>query len=385
MPPRSSRRGKASRPKDIDEAKEFLESRKGEEFHTKYIAGHIQRKNKDDRPYKRIYDSVRRGLERLREGGEVQSVKKGRDVFWIIPSAETVDEQVLELERQLGDIIIDPKRPPPELHNVHFYIKKENCDKFEVPLSDRLKTLFNTIDPRSAYQRLLKTASGRVSQIRGGVMEYHEWKGRTVCLELYGTGSMNITINASEHPLSIEDYLFFEEWLDATLKARTGYSFIELQDITTVCWEWAVDSLPPERIDLSGKYAITVRQFDGMVSRLYLKHFKDGTIKERMEQVVNTEIKYDEWMQGSLVQMAGGVNSQFLIRESFEHKKNMEAMAKVLEAQGNALITNQNVLQKQGNDTEHLQRCIEKIAKDMNITLPKKRNSLKEKDTEPEN
>lgn len=387
MPKRKkTKRGKATKSSDHDKVLKYLTDRKGdnEQYHTKIIAGHIKKQYKDERPIKVIYNSVRQSLKRHHEDGEIQKYKKGRDTFWNIPDIETVDEQVDELEKHLSSMIEMDSVEPPPFHNIHFYLKKENCDKTEAPLSDTQKTMFNAMHPGSMYQAFAKR---NVTQIRGGVQEKFDYKGSTVTIQCFGTGKVNISVNCSEHPMGFEEVLFFEEWLDALLLSITGFGFRENQDITTVCWEWAIDreveSDEPvfERHDLSGKYAITVRQFDDMVSRIYLKHFKDGSIKERTEQVINKEITYPEWLRGSSVMFGGGVNQQFIIRQQFQHEKEMERLAKGMETRDNAILMNQALIRKMGLDTEYLTQSVEKLAEELGVKLPKRKNAKEDEET----
>jgi len=375
MPRRSrKKRGKASVTSDKERLLVFLNDRKGdgEEYHTKYIAGHLQKQYNDNRPLKKIYNSVRQALSRLSDEGLVQKVKVGRDTFWKIPTEKQVEEDIEEVEQELARLIEMEDFVPPEFHNIHLYLKRDNlpiCDKQIAPLPDPLKYIFNTLDPRSLYQCFAKRV---VTQIRGGIQEKFDYKGNQVTVQCFGTGAVNITVCASEHPMSFESVLFFEAWLDALLQTVSGYTFEQLKDITTVCWEWANDKEQSERLDMSGKYAITVRQFDDMVSRVYLKHFKDGSIRERTEQAITKEISYPEWLRGSSIMFSGGVNSQFIIRESFEHKKEMEKLQKAQEIRDNAILLNQALIQKQGMDTDYLQECMAEMAKQLGVKLPKK-------------
>jgi hypothetical protein len=220
------------------------------------------------------------------------------------------------------------------------------------------------------------------SPIRGGIQEKFDYKGCGVTVQCFGSGAVNITLNSSQTPLNFEDVLFFEAWLDALLQSITGFSFTDLKEVTTVCWEWNNDKDQTERIDASGGYAITVRQFEDMVSRVYLKHFKDGSIKTRTEQAIVKPVSYPEWLTQSSVMFAGGVNTQFLIRQQYEHEKTMTKLTENLQAQANAIILNQNMLAKQGMDTAHLQACMEKLAKDMGVKLPEKENTLRKKKEE---
>ena len=373
------RKSKTSATSDHDRVLKFLTERKGEEYHTKIVADYIKKIYHDERTLKQVYDSVRQALARHNKCGKVQKVKKGKDVFWSIPTKENIVEQVDEVEQQLSKLIEMQPSQPPQFHNIQFHITKANCDKSKGNLSERIKTMFNTLDTLSIYQCF---ASRATTQIKGGVQEKFTFKGNSVTIQCYGTGSVNITINASQNPLSFEDVLLFETWLDALLQSISRYSFTELMDITSVCWEWNNDKEQTERIDASGKYAITVRQFDDMVSRVYLKHFKDGTIKERTEQAITKPISYPDWLTQSSVMFAGGVNSQFLIRNQFEHEKVVEQQNKTIELLSNAILLNQNLLQRQGMDTAHLQACMEKLAKDMGVDLPNKENTLRKKKEE---
>ena len=375
---RKKKSGKATNNSDKERVLKFLTDRKGdgEEYHTKYIAGHLQKQYNDERKLKKIYDSIRQALSRLSQEGLVQKVKKGRDTFWKIPTVKQVDEQVDEAEQELSRLIAMEDFVPPEFHGIQYYLKKENCDKSKGYLSDRLKTMFNAMHPLSFYQGFARRS---VTQIRGGIQEKFDFRGNTVTIQAYGTGKVNIYVESSQHPISFEEILFMEEWLDALLQSITGYSFRELKDITTVNWEWAIDrglggdsDQTLERFDMSGKYAITVRQFDGMVSRIYLKHFKDGSIKERTEQVVNQEISYPEWLKNSSVMFAGGVSSQFVIRQQFQHEKEMEKLQKAQEIRDNAILMNQALIRKQGLDTEHLMQSVEELAKQLGVKLPKR-------------
>lgn len=371
---RRARKGKASYISDKDRVYDFLKERQGEEYNAKTVAVFLQKIHKDERPFKKIYNGIRQSLRRLVREGKIISHKKG---FFVFPSDNDIDQEVDELEKRLSDLIQMEKHEPPKFHNIHYYIKKSNCDKMKDSLPDRLKSLFNAMSPNSMYQAFAKR---NVAEIKGGVQERFDYKGCAVTIQCFGTGAVNITINASQTPLSFEDVLYFEAWLDALLQTTSGYSFDELKELTTVCWEWNNDKNQTERIDASGKYAITVRQFDDMVSRVYLKHFHDGSVKERMEQAITKDIPYPDWLVQSSVMFSGGVNSQFLIRQQYEHEKEMEKMGKVLEVQGNALLLNQNLLAKQGMDTAHLQECIDKMAKEMGISLPQKKNTLRETD-----
>lgn len=356
--------GKATKKKsDKQRCLEFLQARKGEEYTPKAVSSIL----------KVEYHSVRKALRRLFDEKEygIEVIQKGIVSFYKIPSVSQVEDYVDEMERQLVKQIALEKEPRIlSLHNVELYIKRGHCDKTNATLSDRLKECFNAISPTSLYGRWREAET---EQIRGGFQERFEYKGRQVVVQVFGTGGMNIYLNASEHPLPISEWPLFEEWLEGLLFARSGYGFNELKELTTVCWEWNVDTplqsedTPTEEIIGTGKFAITVKMFDDMVARIYLKHFKDGRVALREEQAVIQAQTYPEFLKSSLVMQMGGVSQQWMVRQQFEQGQKLERTLTVIEGMINESRFNRAMSSKIEKEIEELRDTMKKMAKSLGI------------------
>jgi len=358
-----NRRGKTAHKKDHEIVLEYLSSRPNEEFLADTVGLYTKIKN------------PRKALDRFVKSGIIQKIKKGYNSFYVYPTQATGpgasigNTEIEELEQKLLGLIQLEEPKIPQYHNVRLYIKKEQLDKTIVPPSDAIKIFFNAINPKSPYQCWLWKAESW-HDIKGGIQDYRYYKGHRVIFQLFGTGNINIFLEASEHPLELFEVLEYFNWVDGMFTAMCNIGFGEVLDATTITWEWAHDEML-ESIEGHGSFAITVKDFRGMMSRLYTKRFADGRVGVRTEQVIDDYTSLPDFLRSSTVQFGGGVNSQYLIRNHFEVQKNITGMLGVIQKLANNIEFNQLSLGKQNTEIQQLHEQIDEIS--VGLGLKKKK------------
>lgn len=296
-------------------------------------------------------------LGRLEKAGEIKKVARGL--------YESVVSEQYERVAQL--VKLDHKEAP-KLHNIRLSFipkkikqhynslsddeKKVFCEKLgpvkeginpicnktivgvSTPtLADILQRLTSVTDPDSLLYALITDEKRSKKKGKGLMQEIYDFRGHEVKLQYYGTGTIEIFINATHNPLEAPELHIFIEWIDALFLGRTGYSFKEIAPlfhITRV--EFNRDGQTVASDMPYGRHSVTVQMLDEWMMKVYEKNTPEGDMHYIREEIIyqpeelsdSTETR--NFLASLEAAMAGGVNTQFLIAQVQEIHKMNKAM-----------------------------------------------------------
>lgn len=348
---------------------EYVKSREGEELTDKQIAIALKEK----------YSNVRQTTYRLFKKELIRRVKIGHNVSYTCD--KLTFNETTEKEHLLQKLIAPNEfiQHEPNIHNVSFTMSVKEikgfkpevfkpdaqCDKTIGGLSKALITeVLNPLSDKSIHQRWDTPKFIKTNKIKGGFEEVVEYESNiTLTFQIFGTGTWQCFINATNNALPIPKYFIVCDYINAIMKSRCGYTMDDLKDYIGVRFEFNKDvKMGDVSVDNSGKYCITLRTANGLFVRVYSKYkdkpFTDeGEIREEwLRQEVGTRdesVPYNEFMSEVGAMMMGGVSAQWMVRNQHVQEQLNKGMMDNLNKIGNAvefLLKDNQKLRKQIED-----------------------------------
>jgi len=304
------------------------------------------------------YETIKKNLNRLTKDEKVIKIKIGHDSFYKniheIKTQEKLDEkkqveeivgEMDDLEKRLSQALRFEKRKLEDIkfHSVKIIFNPEYIrqtykrDNFEgrrllasphTPEDMVNKILDRGMKAESIYQRWHSPNPENIKDISGGFQETINVSGHTGFIgnfkvQVYGTGSLIIIGDFSEHSINLIRWREFERYISGLMMGRCGYEFLDMTDYCTILFEMNVDKqMPPVEFTGRGSFSITVRQFDEYFQRKYLKEI-DGETYLRDEIVMTKEVPYNQMANEILASIEGGVSSGTAIRNQFNFERAM--------------------------------------------------------------
>jgi Fe2+ or Zn2+ uptake regulation protein len=297
------------------------------------------------------FEQVKKSMNRLVEEGLVNKSKimgishyelsKHKEVEPIETTPEILEEQIV-------DFITEDKGVIPNIHKIIMVLKKESAELIHrdilggrrlgatltpapetITIGNLTHVILNTMHPESIYQRWARTSiPEQTKEISGGFQEdikITEQTGfiGTMKAQLYGTGTLWLSFDFSEHPIEFTRWREFEQWLTGIMQGRCSYGFLELTKwFTMSTFEWSIDK-QVRRMDASAKYALTVSDLDDNIYARYYAKEIDGESFIRHEVGLNEEMPYTKWMEQTQALLFGGKGLQWAVKSQHQFEQFM--------------------------------------------------------------
>jgi Fe2+ or Zn2+ uptake regulation protein len=350
---------------------EYIQNKEGEELTDKDIAHALKER----------YTNIRQATYRLYKKQLVRRIKRGHFITYTCDKLS--DIEMTEKEHLLQKLIAPNEfiQTEPNLHNVSFTMSAKEikgfkpevfkpdaqCDKTIGGLSGALITdVLNPLSEQGIYQRWDIPKWSKAVPVKGGTSEVIEYeKGITITFQIFGTGTWQCFINATENTMPIPKYFIVCDYINAVMKSRCGYTMDDLKDYIGVRFEFNKDiKMGDVGVDSSGKYCITLRTANGLFVRVYSKYKEkpitdEGEVREEwLRQEVGTRdegVPYNQFMSEVGAMMMGGVSAQWMVRNQHVQEQVNKGLMDNLNRIGNAvefLLKENQKLKKQIEDVE---------------------------------
>lgn len=307
--------------------REFVEKYSGDEGISSH---HLVTRFKIPKNVARAY------LSRLKKMGIVMERrdKHGRVVRGLydrVPSAPEVVEQMERIEPIPQDV--RERLPKPtfdisklKLHGIEMTLKKSHIEKRGVQrnilhdgmVKPRVKIqvgdLFTPMRMTNMHQRWKGDGLKENEKFRCYIDSIPFGKGRVITISLFGNGSVDIKVKASENPMDAGDLIELWGALKMIFRLKAGYLWEELADYFEVRRiECNVDD-SGTTLDWSGgddwTKCISVRDFYGDIMRIYWKEMKDGKILRR-EFIKTPDTPASQWYHEMEAMLTGGASYMY--------------------------------------------------------------------------
>jgi len=287
---------------------ELLDGDKGEEYKVKVIG----------RSVGCDADTARSLCERLQKQQRIGKRYVGSEVFYYSLKAKPT----IKKEEKAEDILLKTLGLKDEkitgLHKIFLIFQKERT---LTKMIGSLLSKFDVFRPNSLYQ----SWRGKRKQISGGFQSSYPFRQGTITVQIWGTGSFQATFDTSDTPMPPEDWNALMSFLDGLFVANADMPISDVKDYLEVLFEISIDGRKEEYAG-SGKFSITLRQFDDYIQRVYLKDEKEGLVRNEVAR--QTPMGYNDFVESVIAPLQGGVNFQYMIRNQHQIEQSILTIEK---------------------------------------------------------
>ncbi len=301
----------------------------GIEFNAKGMALEL-RKRKTDVPI----SSVRKLLSRLYKDGIIVKTQRG---FYKAKNTSIEDFKLIS-QSGIDNLITNETKDIPQIHRLFLTFSAKNIREWletagytietkrdksgaggvSIP-SDLIADLTNVFSPDSLFQRYITThTSEKIEQsdMYQDTFSFTASPHRSIVIQTYATGSVNVIISCSQDPLQPTEFITALFSIDLAFQSLYGYSFIrDLLDLFFMTQaEFNRDGKTVEVVPPAGS-VITIRELEDWAFRYYSKDMEDGTVMR--EEYIYADGKRPPTASQFLLSLEsaiqGGINVQYLV------------------------------------------------------------------------
>jgi|GEM_PF-6121912 len=279
---------------------------------------------------------------------------------------ETEDntEQKPDSEHKLKEIFLKSNKQKVGLSSS---LPNQNIKDFPIELKVNPFTLGDPMHQDSFYQRY-RFETKHPKEIKGGHQETIALpNGRTMDIQLFGTGTVMLFIKMSENPADIIDlYALLHGFLEAFFTLKFGYLFSEVAPLFFVArCEFNYDEQKPEAFTSDIPYgirSITASELEQWSMQVYEKSLNG-------EVIIREEYAYADWdtpqpvnsFEQTLATIhMGGMSTTAVAIALKDIHKTMEAFTEKDDKQDRMLEFLLKMNQKYGTDLQRMAEVIEK-------------------------